>query len=974
MEKLIFIDGLRRYKVALCIIIVSLLIPTVCGGASFMPVVTNYQARDYHAQLQNWDAAQLPGGLMCFANSDGILTFDGYSWKLITMPGNHITRSLLADGGRLYAGSFEEFGFFQKGDNGEFEYHSLSKNLPQRMMNDDEFWSILKIGSKIYFQSFEKIFSYETTDGHVSVLPRATGGSHPGREVRPLYIFNHRGTLLMQNINGGIFRLANGGWEEVFGSSQLKDKAVGIAGDIIATENGGLMKIKSGHLLPHPTDIDSQLAKFRINRLGRTKKGNLLIGTIGDGIYMLSEEGKLIWHLSREEGGLCNNSVLGLFPDNFGNIWAMLDDGISLIHTASPYTMLRPDATQADIGMVYDIGRMPDGRLIAAANQGAYIFNGASGRNGAFSLIDGSKGQTWCVRTFDTQTFIGGNEHSIELTSDGSRIFPGATTDMKRGTINGQDILLQSSYYDLNLYKLQSGGVKWVKNNHISGFGAPILQIEIDSDGSIWASHLTRGIIRLRLTKDLRSVKESNFYPSLSGDTVPSKAYVMKIRGSVVFADDKQFYTYNETSDRFIPFKELNTQLSWISQARSATQTDDQTFWISTAHSYHLIRFEHGKYKNILTIPLDNFSRKVNGVNCRVFADSTGRAYFNLNGGIGRVDLAQSMTMNRFHPELDISSVGYMSRTNDFVPLNKSIDGSERPEAKDANFHIVLSYPEFDHSLLHYRFTLKGNGENIVKTTNVPEINYPRLGSGNYTLLCEVLDENEDSLGKLEYSFSVPRPWPLSWWAICSYLVLILLAGYVVAKFYARRRLEKERRLRLQEKAAQDREIHRQQLVIAEQQKRLLEQELTEKGKELASMALDAYSRQQVIEQLRESLRDARSKGSAATFRSLSTHLQSLSANEGNGGEFWSIFEKNFDLIHEHFFRNLRQKYPQLTATDLRVCALMRLNLSTKDMARFQGMTVRGVETARYRLRKKLGLSSDVNITEFMIDFSGEEE
>ena len=58
-----------------------------------------------------------------------------------------------------------------------------------------------------------------------------------------------------------------------------------------------------------------------------------------------------------------------------------------------------------------------------------------------------------------------------------------------------------------------------------------------------------------------------------------------------------------------------------------------------------------------------------------------------------------------------------------------------------------------------------------------------------------------------------------------------------------------------------------------------------------------------------------------------------------------------------------------LTTTDLKFCALLRLNLSTKEMALFTGLTVRGVEGARHRLRKKLNLSEGASITEFLIDF-----
>lgn len=80
------------------------------------------------------------------------------------------------------------------------------------------------------------------------------------------------------------------------------------------------------------------------------------------------------------------------------------------------------------------------------------------------------------------------------------------------------------------------------------------------------------------------------------------------------------------------------------------------------------------------------------------------------------------------------------------------------------------------------------------------------------------------------------------------------------------------------------------------------------------------------------------------------------------------IFQNNFDLIHEKFFRNLRERYPSLTATDLRFCALLRLNLSTKDIAQMTNLTIRGVEAARYRLRKKLDIPDGTGLVDFLID------
>lgn len=71
-----------------------------------------------------------------------------------------------------------------------------------------------------------------------------------------------------------------------------------------------------------------------------------------------------------------------------------------------------------------------------------------------------------------------------------------------------------------------------------------------------------------------------------------------------------------------------------------------------------------------------------------------------------------------------------------------------------------------------------------------------------------------------------------------------------------------------------------------------------------------------------------------------------------SGEDEWAIFQTNFDRIHEKFFTNLKERYPDLTPGDLRLCALLRLNMPTKDMARMQNLSVRGIEAARYRLRK----------------------
>ena len=85
--------------------------------------------------------------------------------------------------------------------------------------------------------------------------------------------------------------------------------------------------------------------------------------------------------------------------------------------------------------------------------------------------------------------------------------------------------------------------------------------------------------------------------------------------------------------------------------------------------------------------------------------------------------------------------------------------------------------------------------------------------------------------------------------------------------------------------------------------------------------------------------------------------------------EDWEKFEIHFDQVHEDFLKKIRKKYPELTPKDLRLCAYLKMNLSSKEIAPILNISVRGVEISRYRLRKKMNLPRDANLNDFMMNF-----
>src|ERR1035437_10160490 len=97
------------------VLLLFLICSVSCLGQEFTPVISQFTKNDYHASNQNWSVGQGKDGIMYFGNNQGLLEFDGSSWQTHHITGNKMVRSLLvAHDNRIYTGSFEEFGFFEK--------------------------------------------------------------------------------------------------------------------------------------------------------------------------------------------------------------------------------------------------------------------------------------------------------------------------------------------------------------------------------------------------------------------------------------------------------------------------------------------------------------------------------------------------------------------------------------------------------------------------------------------------------------------------------------------------------------------------------------------------------------------------------------------------------------------------------------------------------------------------------------------
>lgn len=948
---------------------------------NFPPLLRNYTDQDYEARFQNWGITQDDNGVMYFANNDGLLSFDGYTWDISPLPNATILRSIFFDNGKIYSGTYKSFGYFEKNDKGEFLYHPLfnPKDFAEneRIDGNEEIWKILKWNNLILFQSFDNIYSYDPESSNVNLITHKIineDNYEVESSLNPLFIFTDGVSLFAQRTNGDFYKYESSGWKPYWNLEQLGSPIMGLITPIhsnpsqtavpdstlLFTRNSGIYKVFNNSPQRFSTEIDNLISDAQINRVARYHDGSIFIGTIGKGLFHIDSEGRLIEQFDTSNG-LNNNTILGIMEDIEGNLWVALDDGISLIHSGLPIRILsntsRYDNT--DIGMVYGIGSYDD-KLVIASNQGVYYIDDV----GHLTMNEDLHGQNWFVSSFGNQTFIGGNDETLVLDNHlKASKYPFSGTAIKEGKIHNQDALLLVNYHDMHVFLKNSEG-KWEYSHVVKTLGDPVKQLEIDNDGTIWLSHWANGLLKIKLDPTLKTISSRKDYLSLTDQNFAEPLYVFKIAGEIYFTNGNGIFEWDPKNDSFQKAESLGI-LNQIPSIKNITPINDETFWVSCSNVYHLVKKDdRGEFVIVYSVPLEIFRRRNNGDNSSVYFNGK-HAYFSLNGGLSEISL-ENITEQPMNFPLTIGKIGAYNEAGKLIlyPVNDS----SKPSFTNDNLYIELSHPNYSGTPLSYRFRLKSGPQVLDTICSLPQMRYPNLSWGNNSLHCEVLDINGKVLRELDYNFHVKRPWPLSWWAITLYVLIVIALTWFVSRIIGQRKLKKRQHEFDEAKALQDARIKEQELMIAKQQQQLLESELSEKSKELASMALGAYARQQAVENMKQSLADLQRKGKVS--EEAEKVLNDITKSSGDNRVFWDTFEKNFDLIHEHFFRNLRQVYPSLTPSDLKFCALLRMNMSTKEISRFTNLSVRGVETARYRLRKKFSLPPETTLVQFLIDFN----
>jgi len=554
----------------------------------------NHSRIDYEASTQNWSIAQTANGFMYFGNNDGILEFDGTSWKLYPLNNQSVVRSLLAVGDTIYAGGFEEIGYLTYNKNGGKHWVSLNHLIPKENRNFDEVWRIFKDGNKIIFHSFSGILIYEN-NSIKTIKPDGNFG----------FMFQTDNGLLVADKKKGLYKLLDDKLQLISTDKIFLEKELSCIFSLeknkllIGTIYDGLFIFDKGVIKPFNSPVNNFLKSHSLFSATAFDSG-FAFGTISNGIYITDANGKVLQHLNRNKG-MQNNTVLSAFKDSQNNLWLGLDNGIDYINTNSPITIFDYNL---NIESTYSV-ILHNGILYIGTNQGLYaakfdaLTNSVLTEN-IFSLVTGTEGQIWSLQLIDNTLFCGHNYGCFVIEGFKAKKISeirGFWTFLQPN--DDSNILIAGTYS--GLVKLEKTKTGWGNPKPINGFTESSRRIH-QQDGKLWIEHGYKGLFELTFSEDYNKVDNVSFFYNQDGLPAELPYNIQVLNDNLCISTRNGFYFFCSSKRTFVQDDNLNKIFHNKGFIEKIHLDKNRNIWYFTNEYMGLMRLlEDGNYIDITT-------------------------------------------------------------------------------------------------------------------------------------------------------------------------------------------------------------------------------------------------------------------------------------------------------------------------------------------------------------------------------------
>ena len=936
------------------------------------PEVINYSKFSYNAGLQNWDFKQDSNGVIYVANNEGLLTFDGINWILHPLPNKTIVRSVeIGKDGKIYVGGQDELGYFESNQYGKLIYHSLVTNIPVKYHSFSDVWDIVYYKNRIYFRTSNKIFEFNNDKVAIH---------HAPTEWSFLSVYNEQ--IYAHDYKVGLMLFKNGNWIPLQLNNPLpiNDPVTGILSlsndtAIVTTLKNGIYCLHNQQIAKINTPNNIIFNNERIYAGVSINSGWVALATNNGGVYVIDKKGNIIQRFSRTEG-LQNNNILSIFLDKEKNLWLGVNNGIDFIAYNSAIKHISPLLLN-ESGYTTILHNQ---HLFIGTSNGLYSvpiqpYPDISFSKGVFSLIANTKGQSWKLAEINNQLLLGHHEGAFAINNNTANIIsslPGFWNFIPTTTTFPTPSIISGNYK--GLYEFNYSNQQFTPIGSIVGFDESSRFLEIDVNGNIWVSHPYHGVFKL--VQSFNNKYQVYNYDINKGLPSTLNNHIYNIKNEIVVGTEKGVYTYNSSKNIFEQSTFYNKLLGEQS-IRYLYEDKEGNIWFIHEKTLGVIDYNSGK-PNIIYLP-ELTNKMLSGFECIYAIDENNillggeTGFYHINYKKYKNNIPKLTVQVRSASIIDTQDSllfgGFISLANQTTTTEAEIPGIANHWK---TIHLKYSSTLYGYlANLEYSFRLKGFEENWAIWTKRTEKEYTNLPPGKYTFEVKVRNNFGNESPASTYTFSVLPPWYKTWWAYCIYLLAFITGAYKLYKWQRKKFISQQIKFEQEQQKLMyiyELERHNAENELIELKNEKLEADINFKNTELASSAMHLVKKSELLNKIKTELTHIIKKiDNEFAITELKKMIKTLSVDENLDKE-WEYFTKHFDKVHSDFIIVLKEHHPDISNNEMKLCAYLRMNLSTKEIAQLMNISIRGVEISRYRLRKKLNLSSEINLFDYLIN------
>ena len=935
-------------------------------------VFRNFSSIQYKGGTQNWCVEQLPNGVVAFGNNVGLLFFDGERWDVYPISNYSTVRALCYDQaeGRMYAGASNELGYYEI-DKHTYQcvYHSLVGKLKETDRNFGEIWKILAWGKNLVFQSKSHLFIYNKVSGQLVTV-------HPG--VRIETIFAGQGKLYVATYNN-ISTLSGNKLVALPGatfSSRIVVRALAMYRGklIVATQQNGLLSYEGNALVTFLPDLSSVLTANQIFSMA-IQGDKLALGTVRQGLVVRDLASGSTQYVNTSQG-LQNNTVLSVAFDKRGSVWMGLDNGISYAMLNAPFSNIVSD--RYSIGTGYNSLALA-GILYLGTNQGLFMNPLTSVQQLTSRTpmpVKGIVGQVWRLGKIGNDVLCCTDRGLYQIRGDNAVQISGLDGTWNFCALKHHPgYVVVTDYLGMAILRRQGSG--YVLAHRVK------IPVEVsgnfyeDVDGTLWMGNWLHGIYRLAFSADLKRVRLLETFDSKHQLVVDEGNHLCQVGGKIYISSVDGFYCYDHHTHRLVYDKKMSKLFNTYGTALHLEETPSHDIWAQkagflaiahrTATGYQVDSMSYRPIVKNQLLGLANMS--VIDANLSVI---------NSNNGF-------YLVRNRYvnHSKDFALSIRRIISTNDGdSTVYRELYGKQ---AEGEMPHIELSHnlnsirieyvmPEYQtEDAITYQCYLENYDSRWSQQGNVASKEYTRLGKGTYIFHVKAYNRLSGKMQETQIKVTILPAWYETIWANIFYLILIVTAFVGIMRYLKWRADRELNRVKLENERKMAIERAERKAEVAEMHNEQLQTELKHKSSELATSTMNLIHHNDILQKLDEDMAALSESVRREDKKTLVTHqitdIRNALQEYLNDDDGWNKFEENFNLVYDDFMKKLTDQFTTLKMSDRKLCAYLRMGLSSKEMASLLNMSVRSIETARYRLRKKLNLEAGDNLTDFIQNF-----